>query len=397
MESQIFNRKRKIIRALNPGHLELRGVSRLPLYRVQLPSHARDLLIGQTVADKYYIMSVLGYGGMSVVYKAKLLTHNTIVALKTLRMQGLSDDLIVKRFQREAELLSCLNHARIVQVLDYGTTHRGQPFFVMDCLTGRSLAKVLRKEHHLDPERARDIFIQVAIAVDHAHRHGVVHRDLKPANIMLLDKKEKKDVIKVVDFGIAKFSEEAQRLTRFGEVWGSPIYMSPEQCKGAPMDARSDIYSFGIVMYETLTGEVPFLGKKYVETMTKQINEPPRRFEELAPNLVIPPKLEEVVMKALNKNPDERQQTMAEVRADLERAMTTGSAKAFRTLKVSKPIAVYVSSPQQVDTMRTSDNYAQSVFYRVFVALVFIAIFCAGYFAYQPFVRFVQQLISKSN
>lgn len=295
---------------------------RLPRYRVFIPPDAKDLLVGCTVADRYYVLSILGTGGMSLVYKAKTLEKRPrIVALKTLRVQGLNDEMLVKRFQREAELLSRLNHPRIVQVREHGTTKRGQPFFVMDCLTGTNLNDRLKREGPMPANQVRDIFTQVCGAVDHAHRCGVIHRDLKPGNIMLMEVDGQKDFVKVVDFGIARFEEEAQRLTRMGEVWGSPIYMSPEQCMGAQLDARSDIYSIGVVLYEALTGQVPHFGATYVDTMSKQIGEPARPLREVRPDLNIPEKLEAVVLKALNKESDKRYQTMAELRDDLEQSV----------------------------------------------------------------------------
>ncbi|HEY9677969.1 MAG TPA: serine/threonine-protein kinase [Drouetiella sp.] len=303
---------------------------RLPRYRVLIPSNAKDLLVGMRVANRYYVLSVLGHGGMSVVYKARMLTKNSrIVAFKTLRTQGLNDELIVKRFQREAELLSGLNHPRIVQVYDYGTTTRGQPYFVMDYLTGINLADLLKQKGPLPIDRFRDVFSQVCGAVDHAHRCGVIHRDLKPGNIMLTKQLGQTDFVKVVDFGIARFEEEAQRLTRMGEVWGSPIYMSPEQCMGAQLDNRSDIYSIGVVMYEALTGQVPFLGRNYVDTMTQQISNPPKSMNDIRPDLNIPAKVDSIVLKALAKEPDARYQSMSELRDDIDKYIS-------RPLKMEK-------------------------------------------------------------
>ena len=300
----------------------LAGTNRLPRYRVAMPENAQDLLVGQVLANKYYVLSVLGFGGMSVVYKGKQMAKKRIVAVKTLRVQGLSDERTVKRFQREAELLSHLNHPRIVQVSHYGTTTRGQPYFVMDYLTGVNLSDLLKMQGPLPAQRVKDIFSQVCGAVDHAHRCGVVHRDLKPGNIMLIGTDENGDMVKVVDFGIARFEEEAQRLTRMGEVWGSPIYMSPEQCTGSQLDARSDIYSIGICMYEALTGRVPYIGKNYVETMSLQIMADPKPFSQMCPGKLFPPDLERVVRKALEKEPERRYQTMTELRADLEQALS---------------------------------------------------------------------------
>jgi serine/threonine protein kinase len=281
-----------------------------------------DSLVGTTVADRYYVLSILGTGGMSVVYKAKSLRRSRpkILAIKTLRTQELNDEVVVKRFQREAELLIHLNHPRIVQVHDHGYTGRGQPYFVMDYLVGQNLSQIIRKYGPLEPRRVRYIFSQVCGAVDHAHRCGVIHRDLKPGNIMLLDLEDEQDFVKVVDFGIARFQTETNRLTRLGEVWGSPVYMSPEQCMGKAIDARSDVYSVGIAMYEALTGEVPFLGKNYVDTMSKQITEPPRPMSEICPDIDVPERLEKAVFKALHKEPHERHQSMAELREEIEDA-----------------------------------------------------------------------------
>ncbi len=321
----------RIARSLELVPTKMASTGRLPRYRIQIPKNAKDLLVGTTLADKYYVLSVLGKGGMSVVYKAKVLQTGQIVAIKTLRMQGLNDELTVKRFQREAEVLRLLDHPHIVRVFDYQTTKRGQPYFVMDYLTGVDLHRVIKREKNLSPERMKDIFMQVCGAVGHAHKNGFVHRDLKPGNIMLINHDGQKDYVKVVDFGIAKLKEEVQRLTRMGEVWGSPVYMSPEQCMGSNLDSRSDVYSLGIVMYEALTGEVPFLGINYVDTMTKQISEQPPPFSQVRPDLNIPQRLEEIVMKALEKNPENRYQSTIHIRRDLEAAMRP------TTQELSKP------------------------------------------------------------
>jgi serine/threonine-protein kinase len=326
----------------------------MPRYRVRIPENFKDLLVGQTLADNYYVLSVIGHGGMSVVYKAKYLKKPRIVAIKTLRLQSSSDERTVLRFKREAELLSRLNHPRIVQVSFYGNTRLGQPYFVMDYLTGENLSNVFKRERALEPERVRHIFSQVCGAVDHAHRCGVIHRDLKPGNIMLIENDGKRDFVKVVDFGIARFEEEVQRLTRMGEVWGSPIYMSPEQVTGAQLDARSDVYSLGVVMYEALTGTVPYLGKNYVETMTMQIMAFPKPFSEVCPEKQLPPKLEKVVRKALEKEPDKRYQSMAELRAELEKSVQKTRKRALPPLReVRKPAA-----NQPTGVARSSDKNA---------------------------------------
>lgn len=334
-------------------------LGRLPYLRVHIPKDALDLLVGQLLSGRYYVLSVLGYGGMSVVYKSKDRSTKKILAIKTLRMQGLSDELTVKRFQREAETLTYLHHPNIVQIYDYGTTRLGQPFFVMDYYTGIDLAHLLIECQHLDVDRFGRIFFQVIDAIDHAHSKTLIHRDLKPGNIMLIDSRDGREFIKVVDFGIAKFEEEAQRLTRMGEVWGSPIYMSPEQCMGAPIDARSDVYSLGIVMYEALLGRVPFWGKNYVETMKMQIGEPPPAFRDLRPDLQISAKLEAVIMKAIQKDPDKRYQSISDLRKDLEKILGTQKVKTRPpTSEESKPQGVVVNPD---DVMRITGEKVRSL------------------------------------
>ncbi|CAN5546097.1 hypothetical protein BH11CYA1_BH11CYA1_40210 [soil metagenome] len=336
--------------------LTLPHTGKPPLYRIHIPNDFRDLLVGATLGSRYWVLSVIGRGGMSVVYKAKVKDTGKIVAVKTLRTAGMTDDMVVKRFQREAELLSRLNHPRIVNLHAYGSSAKGQPYFVMDYLVGENLTDLLGRENHLEPERFQDVFVQVCAAIEHAHRQGAIHRDIKPGNIMLTRQGATTDYVKVVDFGIAKMAEEAQKLTRMGEVWGSPIYMSPEQCMGAPVDARSDIYSLGIVMYESLTGKVPFLGRNYADTMTKQISDDPAPFAQIRPDLEIPASLEKIIMSAMAKQPENRYQSLGIMRKDLEAAL---SAKPTTELPIPivKPNKAKVSS---TGLKKTYDNLASA-------------------------------------
>lgn len=310
------------IRSLSPKLARNPETGELITYQILIPQDKLDLLVGITLEDRYYVLSLLGKGGMSLVYKAKDLKSGEIVAVKCLRTQVLGDEMVVKRFKREADVLNRLNHPRIVTFYGYGTNKRGQPYFVMDYLVGTSLGEILRTQGRLELGRFQDIFVQVAAAIGHAHKHDAVHRDIKPGNIMLVERGGTNDYVKIVDFGIAKVTEGTQKLTRLGEVWGSPIYMSPEQCMGSTtIDARTDIYSLGVVMYEALTGEVPFLGRNYADTMMKQISEPPPTFKQANPNIEIPAELEQIVFRAMQKKPEERYQTMMEVKRDLEKAL----------------------------------------------------------------------------
>jgi serine/threonine-protein kinase len=283
-------------------------------------------MIGTCLMGKYDIIDVIGHGGMGVVYKGRQVLMDRTVAIKMLQSQHISDSMSVKRFHQEGKASSKMNHPNVITVYDFGVTPTsGQPFIVMDYLQGLPLSDLIKELDHIGVERSLKILIQASDALDHAHRNGVIHRDLKPSNIMLIDYEDEHDFVKVVDFGVAKLisagGEAAQRLTQLGEVCGSPVYMSPEQVQGIELDSRSDIYSMGIVIYETLTGRLPIIGKTMVDTMSKHISEMPPRFSEVRPDLYIPERIEAVVFKALAKNPADRQQTMAELTHDLDTAI----------------------------------------------------------------------------
>lgn len=276
-----------------------------------------DTLLNALLADKYRVINEVGRGGMSVVYKGVQEFVDREVAIKILQSQLVSDPTSVKRFQQEAQAASLLKHENIIKMYDYGI-HDGRPYIVMDFLVGESLSDIIRRDNQVECDRAIRIFIQATDALAHAHRHGVIHRDLKSSNIMLVEEDGKIDVAKVVDFGIAKLlpnsGRQSQNLTQTGEIFGSPIYMSPEQCMGHILDARSDIYSMGTMIYESLTGYPALMGKTIVETMEMQVRETPRTFAEIRPDLNLPKEVETIVFKALEKKPDNRYQSMEEFR-----------------------------------------------------------------------------------
>jgi serine/threonine protein kinase/tetratricopeptide (TPR) repeat protein len=287
------------------------------------PEVAANALLG-TVIDKHYeIMSVIGSGGMSVVYLAKDIRLKKIVALKMMLPHLVANPLSMQRFQQEAEAASNLNHPNVVGVHNFGVSKSTQPYLIMDYCQGISLGNLIVEQGRLDLDRAVPIFIQIAGALSHAHEKGVIHRDLKPSNILVTQSAEQRDLIKIVDFGIAKIlpqeGREAAQLTQTGEIFGSPMYMSPEQCRGERLDVRSDIYSMGCVMYETLAGCPPIEGANMLEILFKHINEMPPRLTQTASGLPFPAKLEAIVFKTLAKDPGERYQTMAALREDLVR------------------------------------------------------------------------------
>lgn len=276
-----------------------------------------DPLLNAVLAEKYRVLHEAGRGGMSVVYKGVQEFVDREIAIKILQSQLVSDPTSVKRFQQEAQAASLLKHENIIKMYDFGI-HDGRPYLVMDFLVGDSLSDIIRRDNQVEVERAIKIFIQATDALAHAHRHGVIHRDLKSSNIMLVDEDGKTDVAKVVDFGIAKLlpnsGRQSQNLTQTGEIFGSPIYMSPEQCMGHILDARSDIYSMGTMIYESLTGYPALMGKTIVETMEMQVRESAKPFAEIRPDLTLPKEMELIVFRALEKKPDNRYQSMEEFR-----------------------------------------------------------------------------------
>lgn len=286
-------------------------------------------MVGKIIGDKYEVLETIGGGGMGMIYKAKHILMKRIVAIKMMHPQYVSSASNLKRFQQEAQAASALSHPNILAVFDFGLTPEGAPFLVMDFLEGTNLAEVLDEVGLLPASRATNIFAQACAGLAHAHSKGVIHRDLKPGNIMLVEFDQRKDFVKIVDFGIAKVlpsgdESESSHLTQTGEVFGSPLYMSPEQCRGRNLDIRSDIYSLGCVMYRTLTGSSPFFGQDPMECMYKQVNEAPNKFFETNPDTKAPEALEAIVFKCLAKEPADRFQTMSELKdALLEFAINT--------------------------------------------------------------------------
>jgi serine/threonine protein kinase len=301
-------------------------------------------LVGQVLDGQYEILSMVGKGGMSIVYKARHIMLRKIVAVKTLLPHLVLHPHSLQRFQQEAQAASNIVHTNVVTIHNFGVTPEGQPYLVMDYLEGISLHQLIEDTGHLPIERAVNIFIQVANALDRAHEKGVIHRDLKPSNIILIEQGEKHDIAQLVDFGIAKLlpreGSEAINLTQTGEVFGSPLYMSPEQCRGEKLDARSDIYSMGCLMYECLAGRPPHSGDNTLEVLYKHINVVPSPIgaeerKAVSPiafltgsdlpsasppvtEVKVPSALEAIVFKALAKTPEGRYQSMAELERDLE-------------------------------------------------------------------------------
>lgn len=337
----------------------------------------QDPLVGTTLAGKYEILSVVGHGGMGVVYKARDALMERFVAIKMLKAQLISDSMSVKRFHQEGRAASRINHPHVITVHEFAISPSGQPFIVMDFLEGTSLAQVIKNDGQVGVERTVKILAQACDALNHAHRHGVVHRDLKPSNIVLINYDGEKDFVKVVDFGVAKLitgaGQDLQRLTQAGEVCGSPVYMSPEQCQGDELDPRSDIYSMGVVIYETLTGKLPLIGQTMVETMSKHITDTAPPFNEARPDLYIPERLEAVVFKALSKEQNARHNSMAQLKQDLELAIPKpGRSQVLRSIPPESTASTSGSFKAQQKPSRTVLKAAAAVIALILCGVIFL-------------------------
>ncbi len=278
----------------------------------------KDLNCEAGLDERYDVLSRVGEGGMGSVYKVMDKVLGKVFAVKVLRSELAKDKNVATRFKQEVLAASRLTHVNLASVYSSGESRNGAPFLVMDYLEGSSLEQILAKDGHLEPLRAINIFIEICEALEHAHSKGVIHRDLKPGNILLVDSDER---VKIVDFGIAKVLPRAGldtlKLTSGEEVLGSPIYMSPEQCKGDKLDVRSDIYSLGCLMYETLCGVPPFLGENPIKTILMHLNEKPSNLSLHLKEADLPTGLEYVILKCLQKDPEDRYQTVFDLRMDL--------------------------------------------------------------------------------
>ena len=285
-------------------------------------SAQKPIEIGDVVAGKYRLLEIIGEGGMGVVYLAE---HNLIekrVALKVLRSEYSSKPEVVTRFQQEAISASRIKHPNVLDVFDFGKLEDGSFFLAMEYLQGRDMAGELAESTVIAPERAVRLALQMTRALAAAHARGVVHRDLKPENVFLHQTEEGDEIVKIVDFGIAQLKgkedgeggqERRRRLTRTGMIFGTPEYMSPEQAAGRPVDLRADIYATGVMLYEMFTGAVPFTGTSFMAVLSAHLTQPVPPMRAYMPELSISPQLEAVVMRALEKHPDQRFQSMREL------------------------------------------------------------------------------------
>lgn len=321
----------------------------------KLVSVGNDPLIGKLIGDKYRVLCHAGKGSMAVVYKVIQESTGREMALKMLHQFLGSKEESVKRFHREAKAVSSLHHTNIISLFDFGLMPDGQPYIVTEFLDGITLAELIRKRGPLTVKEALPLFKQVCEGVAEAHKNCVIHRDLKPDNIVLQDVDVKKppnagdlighNSVRVVDFGVAKMWGEAggqsASLTLEGKVCGSPAYMSPEQCKGADVDIRSDIYSLGVVFSEVLTGQRPFAADDLMALMLMHVNKEAPSIGAMSPDTTFPPGLSNVIIKALQKSPDDRPDTTEVFWKEIE-SVCVGRRSKNAAIEEEKPVEDWI-------------------------------------------------------
>ena len=276
-----------------------------------------DPLIGTVFDGRFQILGKLGEGGMGTVYSARRLDFETEVALKLLKLDFARDDGIRKRFMYEARVISNLKHPHAVQLYDFGQTSEGHVYMVMELLSGESLADRL-SYRFVTYREVFDIIPPICGVLHEAHLRDVIHRDLKPENIFLLEVEGNAEFPKLLDFGIAKHKRE-ETMTKSGTLWGTPAYMSPEQARGASVGAPADIYGVGIMIFELISGNLPFHASTQMGYAVRHINEPPRPLSSIPGLDSVPPELDDFILSMLAKSPSDRPATMDEVARSLKR------------------------------------------------------------------------------
>ena len=293
-----------------------------------------DPLIGRVVNDRFKVTGLIARGGMGKVYKAEQSPLGRVCAIKVLNpnYSGEHDPEFHKRFFLEASISSKLTHPNTVTIFDYGRTDDNVYYMAMEYLEGRTLHRCLREEGPFNEERTTHIARQICRSLREAHSLGVIHRDLKPANVYLIEHGDEVDFVKVLDFGLVKNIEDGkgEDLTQTGLFMGSPKYMAPEQIRGEHVDARTDIYALGIMMYEMVTGKVPFDRPNSVNILMAHVNERVPTLREMNPNASCSEMFEQVIFKCVEKNPDDRFKSMDELLAGLKR--TSGQAALTGTI-----------------------------------------------------------------
>lgn len=309
---------------------------------LELDQAPESALVGRVLDGKYRLDAYLSRGGMGAVYEATHVMLNRKVAVKVISPALVSSQDMVRRFQREARAVTHLNHPNIVRVHDLGQTADGSLYIAMDLIAGQSLGAIMERTGTFEPPRIVHVLSQIVSALAHAHAQGIVHRDLKPQNIMIGRDKNGQEAATLLDFGIAKtFEVDAHtQVTSTGFAVGTPHYMSPEQAGAAPVDARSDLYSVGVILYQMLAGVVPFDDSSTPVILVKHLQETPVRPSVKRPDLLVSPQLERIAMRCLEKNPDARFQSADELLNALAGSVKAREASPTMPVTARRPTTI---------------------------------------------------------
>ncbi len=299
-----------------------------------------DPLVGKVLADRFEILERIGDGGTGVVYRAKQLSVDRIIAVKVLGAHVSTDPQWMKRFHNEARAACKLEHPNTVRVLDFGQTREGLLFIAMEYLHGRSLRSEIERAGRIPGQRVLQIVAQICASLQEAHSHGIIHRDIKPDNVFLIDLKGGGDMVKVLDFSVAKLDAPDAQLTRAGVVFGTPAYMSPEQGRGVPLGPGSDLYAVGIVAYEMLMGRPPFEAAVPTDVVMMHLRNAPPPLHGVVPQIA------QLVMRCLDKDPKRRPASASELEAHCQQlAVDLGGSLAAPGRQATPPPQLAISAP----------------------------------------------------
>lgn len=328
----------------------------VPIARTTWIPGSPDPYIGAIIDDRYEVEARLGEGGMGVVYRCRHLIIDKLVAMKVLRLDMARNEEVTERFLNEARSASSIGNPHIIGILDFGRLPDGATYFLMEFLEGVPLTSLLSKTEPLPIPRLLNIAIQLTEALGSAHGAGIVHRDLKPDNIFLIRHGAEEDFVKVLDFGIAKASTATGHLTQAGQVFGTPHYMSPEQAAGKHVDPRSDLYSLGVILFELVSGKLPFDADNFMSILTQHMYKLPPRMQELGPiGVSVLPELEAIIQRCLLKEPDARYQSMRDLGQDLRRLSAGEVPDAVRHFETR-----HDSRASELNVFRTTEEGGQA-------------------------------------
>jgi len=327
------------------------GKATVPTETAAGPMPGAPDLVGRVIAGRYRIDKKLGEGGMGAVYRGEQMSLRRAVAVKLLKPELGANEMILRRFNAEAHLVAQLSHPNIVGIYDFGQDVDGSLFIAMEYIDGRSLREAIQKEGPFSPARTLTIAAQVAASLVEAHARSIIHRDLKPDNVMLQERGKQRDIVRVLDFGIAKLRDDSRgthaQMTQAGDMLGTPQYMSPEQIRGEPIDGRADIYSLGCMIYEMVTGRMAYEAPTIMAMLSKHLLEQAVPPSQRRPDLAIPAAIDQLVMRAMAKDPAARPPTMEAFAETIGAILQTLPAESNRSgmLPQGVPMAPAVTPP----------------------------------------------------